>query len=67
MNNTCVRKHNMFLLNRLFCTVIRKSVPKLCVVSQCIFLKIANARILHERGGASDRSNRPKAGSEGSS
>jgi hypothetical protein len=30
--------------------IIIKSVRELCVVSRCVFLKIANARIRHERG-----------------
>jgi hypothetical protein len=30
--------------------IIIKSVRELCVVSHCVFLKITNARIPHERG-----------------
>ena len=32
------------------CKIIIKSVRELCVVSHCVFLKITNARIPHERG-----------------
>jgi len=44
--------HNMFFvsINNLVCTLIIKSVHKICVVSHCVNLKINNAQLPHGRG-----------------